>query len=177
MSPWGRHAHDDRLTVSSTGPQGERWANLSIWWHRLALLALIAFLFYLPFLNMLPFAYIRTDLTSAGTDWAAVLFIIAVYTIVAVGLNVVIGLAGLLDLGYVGFFAIGAYSVALFGSPTSPVTNGDQRTVRPLRGLGRGVGRLRADRDRADHDLRRDPRRAHAAPARRLPRHRDDGLR
>ena len=45
-----------------------------------------------------------------------------VYMIIAVGLNVVIGLAGLLDLGYVGFFAIGAYSVALFGSPSSPVT-------------------------------------------------------
>jgi branched-chain amino acid transport system permease protein len=33
----------------------------------------------------------------------------------------VIGLAGLLDLGYVGFYALGAYSVALFGSPSSPV--------------------------------------------------------
>ena len=36
--------------------------------------------------------------------------------LLAIGLNVVIGLAGLLDLGYVGFFAVGAYSVALFGS-------------------------------------------------------------
>jgi branched-chain amino acid transport system permease protein len=40
---------------------------------------------------------------------------------VAVGLNVVIGLAGLLDLGYVGFYALGAYSIALFGSTNSPV--------------------------------------------------------
>ena len=43
-------------------------------------------------------------------------FLIVVYMIVAVGLNVVIGLAGLLDLGYVGFYALGAYSIALFGS-------------------------------------------------------------
>ena len=86
-------------------------------------LALVVFFVYLPFLELLPFAYIRTDLTSGGSDWSSVLFIMAVYMIVAVGLNVVIGLAGLLDLGYIGFFAIGAYSVALFGSPSSPVTN------------------------------------------------------
>ena len=85
-------------------------------------LALIAFLFYLPFLTLLPFAQIRTDIGNSGSDWSSVLFTITVFTIIAVGLNVVIGLAGLLDLGYVGFFAIGAYSVALFGSPTSPVT-------------------------------------------------------
>lgn len=100
----------------------ERWHELPRVWHRLFMLALVAFLFYLPFLNILPFAYIRTDLTDAGSAWDSVLFTIALYTIVAVGLNIVIGMAGLLDLGYVGFYAIGAYSVGLFGSPTSPVT-------------------------------------------------------
>jgi branched-chain amino acid transport system permease protein len=44
-----------------------------------------------------------------------------VYVLVAVGLNVVIRLAGLLDLGYIGFYAVGAYTVAIFGSPNSPV--------------------------------------------------------
>ena len=139
--------------------------------------AVVVFLVYLPFLELLPFAYIRTDLTDGGTDWASVLFIIAVYMIVAVGLNVVIGLAGLLDLGYVGFYAIGAYSVALFGSPSSPVTKWIAEQVRPLRGVGGRVRGLHPDRDRADHDLRRDPRCADAAPARGLPRHRDHGLR
>jgi branched-chain amino acid transport system permease protein len=38
----------------------------------------------------------------------------------------VIGLAGLLDLGYVGFYALGAYSVALFGSTSSPVVEAIQ---------------------------------------------------
>jgi branched-chain amino acid transport system permease protein len=50
------------------------------------------------------------------SDFGSVLFSCAVYALVAIGLNIVIGYAGLLDLGYVGFFAVGAYSVALFGS-------------------------------------------------------------
>jgi branched-chain amino acid transport system permease protein len=101
---------------------GERWdgAPKPVRW--LGLLLLVAFAYYLPYLNILPFAYVRTDLTSSGSDWASVLFLVVVYMIVAVGLNVVIGLAGLLDLGYVGFYALGAYSIALFGSPSSPVT-------------------------------------------------------
>ena len=40
--------------------------------------------------------------------------------IIAIGLNVVVGQAGLLDLGYVGFYAVGAYTVALLTSPDSP---------------------------------------------------------
>ena len=45
------------------------------------------------------------------------LFIVAVYVLVALGLNIVVGYAGLLDLGYVGFFAVGAYTVACSTSP------------------------------------------------------------
>src|SRR6266511_371180 len=41
----------------------------------------------------------------------------AVYGILAIGLNVVVGFAGLLDLGYAAFFAIGAYTYALLASP------------------------------------------------------------
>jgi branched-chain amino acid transport system permease protein len=41
----------------------------------------------------------------------------AVYTMMALGLNMVVGYAGLLDLGYVAFFAIGAYCAAWFASP------------------------------------------------------------
>ena len=100
---------------------GERWGTAPGWVRSISLLLVVAFAFYLPFLNILPFAYIRTDLTATGSDWASVLFLVVVYMIVAVGLNVVIGLAGLLDLGYVGFYALGAYSVALFGSTNSPV--------------------------------------------------------
>src|SRR5712692_1553379 len=42
---------------------------------------------------------------------------IAVFSMMAIGLNMVVGYAGLLDLGYVAFYAIGAYSAALFASP------------------------------------------------------------
>ena len=39
---------------------------------------------------------------------------------IAIGLNVVVGQAGLLELGYAGFYAVGAYTVALLTSPSSP---------------------------------------------------------
>ncbi|RDI65456.1 branched-chain amino acid ABC transporter permease [Nocardia pseudobrasiliensis] len=45
---------------------------------------------------------------------------VAMYCLVAIGLNVVVGQAGLLDLGYVGFYAVGAYTVALLTSKNSP---------------------------------------------------------
>jgi branched-chain amino acid transport system permease protein len=40
----------------------------------------------------------------------------AAYVLMALGLNIIVGFAGLLDLGYVAFFAIGAYTAAYFGS-------------------------------------------------------------
>jgi branched-chain amino acid transport system permease protein len=116
------------LTTASGGLTGakERWRGQPRLTREITKAVLIAagiaFLVYLPFLQLLPFAQVRTDLSSRGSSWDAVLFQIVVYMIVAVGLNVVIGLAGLLDLGYIGFYAVGAYSVAIFGSPSSPVT-------------------------------------------------------
>src|SRR5207249_7715745 len=40
-----------------------------------------------------------------------------IYVLLALGLNIVVGYAGLLDLGYAAFFAIGAYTMALLNSP------------------------------------------------------------
>ena len=45
-----------------------------------------------------------------------VIFQICVFAALALGLNIVIGMAGLLDLGYVAFYAVGAYAWAFFGS-------------------------------------------------------------
>jgi len=58
-------------------------------------------------------------LRTPETDWATMLFTVSTYVLLALGLNIVVGYAGLLDLGYVGFFAVGAYSVALLTSPNS----------------------------------------------------------
>jgi branched-chain amino acid transport system permease protein len=46
---------------------------------------------------------------------------ILIYTMLALGLNIVVGFAGLLDLGYVAFFAIGGYTAAFLTSPVSPL--------------------------------------------------------
>ncbi len=46
---------------------------------------------------------------------------ILIYTILALGLNIVVGFAGLLDLGYAAFFAIGGYTAAFLTSPSSPL--------------------------------------------------------
>jgi branched-chain amino acid transport system permease protein len=49
--------------------------------------------------------------------WPAIL----IYVTLALGLNIVVGFAGLLDLGYVAFFAIGGYTAAFLTSPQSPL--------------------------------------------------------
>ncbi len=56
--------------------------------------------------------------------WTRMLFLVVLYATLGIGLNVVVGLAGLLDLGYVAFFATGAYVVAIFGAPISPSVDG-----------------------------------------------------
>jgi branched-chain amino acid transport system permease protein len=106
---------------SVTGGIGERVRRLPRWQRLIGIAALVAFLYYLPLLGIPGLRWLRTDSIAGGNNWAGVLFICAIYVLVAIGLNVVVGLAGLLDLGYIGFFAIGAYSVALFGSLNSPV--------------------------------------------------------
>src|SRR5215203_5276117 len=53
---------------------------------------------------------------APGGDTLENLVLAAAYVIMALGLNVVVGFAGLLDLGYVAFFAIGAHVAAYFGS-------------------------------------------------------------
>ncbi|MBI3938136.1 MAG: ABC transporter ATP-binding protein, partial [Betaproteobacteria bacterium] len=87
----------------------ERWAALkrdprAAW---IAYLALAALLVALPFL---------TD-WALGRTWVRILAFALLYTMLALGLNIVVGFAGLLDLGYVAFFAVGAYLYALLASP------------------------------------------------------------
>ncbi|MCJ7800557.1 MAG: ABC transporter ATP-binding protein [Polaromonas sp.] len=56
-------------------------------------------------------------LQQGGNAWVRILDMALLYVLLALGLNIVVGYAGLLDLGYVAFFAVGAYLYALLGSP------------------------------------------------------------
>ncbi len=52
-----------------------------------------------------------------GNAWVRIADVALLYVLLALGLNIVVGYAGLLDLGYVAFFAVGAYMYALLSSP------------------------------------------------------------
>jgi len=52
-------------------------------------------------------------LTTNSIDFGGVMFRVVAFALVALGLNIVIGYAGLLDLGYVGFYCVGAYTTAV----------------------------------------------------------------
>jgi branched-chain amino acid transport system permease protein len=52
-----------------------------------------------------------------GQYWNYNMGTVGIYVLLGLGLNIVVGLAGLLDLGYVAFFAVGAYAVALLTAP------------------------------------------------------------
>ncbi|MBI3362971.1 MAG: branched-chain amino acid ABC transporter permease [Chloroflexi bacterium] len=54
---------------------------------------------------------------STSLNWIAAVISIQIFILLALGLNIVVGYAGLLDLGYAAFFAIGAYTTALLNSP------------------------------------------------------------
>jgi branched-chain amino acid transport system permease protein len=56
-------------------------------------------------------------LQSFGNAWVRIADMALLYVLLALGLNIVVGYAGLLDLGYVAFFAIGAYMFGLLASP------------------------------------------------------------
>lgn len=52
-----------------------------------------------------------------GQAWVRILDFAILYVFLALGLNIVVGFAGLLDLGYIAFYAVGAYTWALLASP------------------------------------------------------------
>jgi ABC-type branched-subunit amino acid transport system permease subunit len=73
------------------------------WWPRLVLLGLGALLY-------------GKVLVGGNVNYADVGFNVVLYAILALGLNIAVGWAGLLDLGYIAFFGAGAYGYALFSS-------------------------------------------------------------
>jgi branched-chain amino acid transport system permease protein len=97
-----------------------RFHQLADWWDGLPRFAqwgflalLLAFIYFLPILNP------PIITTEPSNDWPLACFDMARFALAALGLNIVVGQAGLLDLGYVGFFAVGSYVAALWTSPDS----------------------------------------------------------
>jgi branched-chain amino acid transport system permease protein len=78
--------------------------NPALAWVGIMLLALA--------LALLPWA-----LAGIGTAWVRITNLAILYVFLALGLNIVVGFAGLLDLGYIAFYAVGAYTYAVLASP------------------------------------------------------------
>ncbi len=95
------------MTEPQTTPPQRREAIrrfLPPWWTRVMAVLLIAFGFVLPFFFSDTSNFLNTETLAL------------VYVMFALGLNIVVGFAGLLDLGYLAFFALGAYSAGWLGS-------------------------------------------------------------
>jgi branched-chain amino acid transport system permease protein len=108
----GKHAKKSAVGAPGDALRGW-WANLSRvqkWGFGVIGFAVMA---------LLP-VYTPSFIDTPGVSFDGVMAQFAMIAIVAIGLNVVVGQAGLLDLGYVGFYAVGAYTVALLTSPQSP---------------------------------------------------------
>jgi branched-chain amino acid transport system permease protein len=92
-----------RRTSVLVAPVTRVWLRLPRWAHVLVALALLAVAIGVP--------------TTLSTYWQSVLFFpVGIYIVLALGLNIVVGFAGLLDLGYVAFYAMGAYTAGWFAS-------------------------------------------------------------
>lgn len=85
-------------------------------WQKYSFYAIVIIALYLaPFWRDIP--VIGPIVDTPGTQFSTVLNDqVIIFVLVALGLNVVVGLAGLLDLGYVGFYAVGAYVTAILTS-------------------------------------------------------------
>lgn len=79
-------------------------------------LVLIFFVALLPYAGDFPLtSFLNTPITSYQ---ATLVYPVAMFVLMALGLNIVVGKSGLLDLGYVAFFAIGAYTMGILGTTT-----------------------------------------------------------
>jgi branched-chain amino acid transport system permease protein len=103
----------DRARAATTGWSDrvrDWWADAPGWqrWSVYGLALLVAIIAPADFI---------ASFMSPYTDWTSLLFNpIGTFVLLAVGLNIVVGHAGLLDLGFVAFYAIGAYTLAYLGT-------------------------------------------------------------
>ena len=73
--------------------------------------------FRYSWLGLLGLLVLPLLLQQFGNGWVRIVDFAMLYVMLALGLNLVVGFAGLLDLGYVAFYAVGAYLFALLSSP------------------------------------------------------------
>jgi branched-chain amino acid transport system permease protein len=85
------------LTFDTANKPRQAWASMAV---------LLAVVLVFPFVA-----------SQFGNSWVRILDMALLYIMLALGLNIVVGFAGLLDLGYIAFFAVGAYLTGLFASP------------------------------------------------------------
>ncbi|MEV4254271.1 branched-chain amino acid ABC transporter permease [Spirillospora sp. NPDC049652] len=95
----------------SMDPVRDRWDSAPGWARWLVYLLLIVGAL------LLPSQAIGSFMAPSETDWPTMLSDqIGIYVLLGLGLNVVVGMAGLLDLGYVAFYAVGGYTIAIFAT-------------------------------------------------------------
>jgi branched-chain amino acid transport system permease protein len=93
---WSANREKLRVRIDGLPPRGQKNLRLGVW----GLAAVVVLL--LPLLGPYP---------------SQVLNLVGLYVLMGIGLNIVVGFAGLLDLGYVAFFAMGAYTMGVLTSP------------------------------------------------------------
>lgn len=92
---------------------GDWWDGTNVAQRAIFRIAMISIAYALPILN-------NPIIGTPGTSFESVLFYpLVMFAMMAVGLNVVVGKSGILDLGYVAFFAIGAYTMAVLSAHTN----------------------------------------------------------
>ncbi len=108
----------DTSTIQNLGRFGRtgsdqlrrRWEALPAYGRWVVYAVVLVGALLLPYSNLAP-------IMLPDADWPTELFFpIGIYILLALGLNIVVGYAGLLDLGYVAFWAIGAYTMAEMGT-------------------------------------------------------------
>jgi len=112
MSTIGNILAPVRDAMDSVGDAFHRMTK----WQKYSFYAIVVIALYLaPFWTDIP--VLGQIIDTPGTQFSTVLNDqVIIFVLVALGLNVVVGLAGLLDLGYVGFYAVGAYVTAILTS-------------------------------------------------------------
>ena len=97
---WSKRGHVARERVRAMPPDRQRTAKLVLY------AVIVGLLLLLP--------------QIVGQRLSEVVGTVGIYVLLGLGLNIVVGFAGLLDLGYVAFYAVGAYTTAILTSPASP---------------------------------------------------------